>query len=154
MLLEVGQITKPHGLKGEVIVKLSTNHDERVAPGTVLETDRGPMTIETSSPHQHGWIVRFSGMATREAAEAARGLILRAEPMDLPDELWIHEAIGSEVVDTAGVPLGRCVSVEANPARLALMFVSRADLNARYPAMTASFGVSLSWNMPTVRIRT
>jgi len=116
MLLEVGQITKPHGLKGEVIVKLSTNHDERVAPGTVLETDRGPMTIETSSPHQHGWIVRFSGMATREAAEAARGLILRAEPMDLPDELWIHEAIGSEVVDTAGVPLGRCVSVEANPA--------------------------------------
>ena len=116
MLLEVGQITKPHGLKGEVIVKLSTNHDERVAPGTVLETDRGPMTIETSSPHQHGWIVRFSGMTTREAAEAARGLILRAEPMDLPDELWVHEAIGAEVVDTAGVALGRCVSVEANPA--------------------------------------
>jgi 16S rRNA processing protein RimM len=116
VLLEVGQITKPHGLKGEVIVKLSTNHDERVAPGTVLETDRGPMTIETSSPHQHGWIVRFSGMTTREAAEAARGLILRAEPMDLPDELWVHEAIGAEVVDTGGISLGRCVSVEANPA--------------------------------------
>ena len=116
MLLEVGQITKPHGLKGEVIVKLSTNHDERVAPGTVLETDRGPMTIEASSPHQHGWIVRFSGMTTREQAEAARGLLLRAEPLDDPDQLWIHEVIGSAVVDTVGAALGICVSVEANPA--------------------------------------
>ena len=116
MLLEVGQITKPHGLKGEVIVKLSTNHDERVTPGSVLETDRGPLTIEASSRHQHGWIVRFSTITTREEAEAARGLILRAEPLDDDDELWVHEVIGSDVVDTAGTALGVCVSVESNPA--------------------------------------
>jgi len=116
MLLEVGRITKPHGLKGEVIVKLSTNHDERVTPGTVLETDRGALTIEASSPHQNGWIVRFATITTREEAEAVRGLVLRAEPLEGTGELWIHEVIGAEVVDTAGSSLGRCVSVEANPA--------------------------------------
>ena len=32
-LLGVGRIVKPHGLRGDVIVSLSTNRDERVAPG-------------------------------------------------------------------------------------------------------------------------
>ena len=115
-MLEVGQITKPHGLKGEVIVKLSTNHNERLDPGTVLNTDRGPITVESSSPHQHGWIVRFDTIATREEADAARGLMLRAEPLEKPDELWVHELIESEVIDTVGTVLGRCVAIEANPA--------------------------------------
>ena len=33
-----------------------------------------------------------------------------------PGELWVHELIGAEVRDRAGVVLGRVVSVEANPA--------------------------------------
>jgi len=102
VLLEVGQITKPHGLRGEVFVKLSTNRDERLTAGTVLQTDRGPLIVETSSPHQNGWIVRFATISTREEAEAARGLVLRAEPLDDPEQLWIHEVIGSDVVDTTG----------------------------------------------------
>ena len=36
MLLEVGKITRPQGLQGEVMVSLTTNHTERLAPGTAL----------------------------------------------------------------------------------------------------------------------
>src|SRR3954471_7741066 len=115
-LLEIGQITKPHGLKGEVFVKLSTNRGERLEPGAVLQSDRGPMRVDAASAHQNGWIVRFDTISTREDAEAARGLVLRAEPLDLPDELWVHELIDAKVVDVAGTALGRCVAVEANPA--------------------------------------
>ena len=45
-MLEVGQIVKPHGLKGEVIVRMITNRpEERVAPGFVFSTDRGDLTL-------------------------------------------------------------------------------------------------------------
>jgi ribosomal 30S subunit maturation factor RimM len=39
--LHVGEIVKPHGLRGDVIVSLATNRTERVAPGSVLTTDDG-----------------------------------------------------------------------------------------------------------------
>ena len=41
-LLEIGQVGKPHGLRGDVMVHLSTNRPERVDVGTVLQSERGP----------------------------------------------------------------------------------------------------------------
>ncbi|HET6967605.1 MAG TPA: ribosome maturation factor RimM, partial [Ornithinibacter sp.] len=113
---EVGRVAKPHGLRGEVVVALSTNRPERVAKGTVLQTDDGPLTITASRPHQHRWIVRFDGVDTREAAEALHGVVLRAEPLDDPDALWVHELVGSEVVELDGTARGRVAAVLANPA--------------------------------------
>ena len=115
-LLEVGRITKAHGIRGEVIVELSTNRTERVAPGAVLQTDRGPITVVRSTPHQSRWIVAFVGIEGRTAAEALRGVTLRAEPIADPDSLWVHELIGSRVMDTSGIDRGVVVSVIANPA--------------------------------------
>ena len=115
-MLEVGHITKPHGLKGDVIVKLLTNREERLESGARLDSDRGMLTVVRAAPHQNGWLVRFDELRSREDAEAARGLVLRAAPLDLPDELWVHELVDAEIVDTAGIALGRCVAVEANPA--------------------------------------
>jgi 16S rRNA processing protein RimM len=114
--LEVGRITKPHGLRGEVIVELVTDRVERVTPGAVLQSDAGPLTIERSSAHQGRWIVEFAGVDTREAAEGLRGTVLLAEPLDDPDALWVHDLIGSDVVDMGGIRRGRVVSVVANPA--------------------------------------
>jgi 16S rRNA processing protein RimM len=115
-MLDVGRIVKPHGLKGEVVVELSTNRPERMDAGTVLSSDRGDLTVVRSSPFQDRWIVVFEGVASREDADALRGVVLRAEPLEDPDALWVHELIGSDVVDTAGSALGRVASVQANPA--------------------------------------
>ena len=114
--LEVGRITKAHGIRGEVIVELSTNRTERVAPGSVLFTDVGNMTVARSSPHQSRWIVSFEGVEGRSAAESLRGTVLRADPIEDPDALWVHDLIGSTVVDTAGVERGVVTAVVANPA--------------------------------------
>src|SRR5437868_4487951 len=105
-MLEVGQVVKPHGLKGEVIVRMITNRpEERVVPGFVFASDRGELTIEYATPHQGRWIVAFAGLTDRDGAEALRGTVLLAEPLAGgadDDTLWIHELIGAEVVDVDG----------------------------------------------------
>ena len=116
MLLEIGQITKAHGIRGEVFVKLITDRSERLEPGTVLESDRGPLTVRTSRPHQNGWLVQFAGVPDRTAAEGMRGVVLRAEPIDDPDVLWVHELVGCRVVGMDGRDHGQVTAVEANPA--------------------------------------
>lgn len=114
--LEVGRITKAHGLRGEVIVVLGTDRAERVEPGAVLHAGERQLVVVGSRRHQNGWIVQFDGIAGREAAEALRGLVLSAEPLDDPDVLWVHELIGCTVVDTDGTERGVVESVQANPA--------------------------------------
>ena len=115
-LLEVGRVTKPHGTKGEVVVELVTDRVERVAPGSVLSTPAGNLTVAQSTPHHGRWIVRFEGVGTRDEAEALRGVALLAEPLADPGALWVHVLIGADVVDAAGTRRGTVVSVVANPA--------------------------------------
>jgi 16S rRNA processing protein RimM len=56
-------------------------------------------------------------VASREAADALRGKILRAEPLHDPDTLWAHEVVGAEVVLLGDERVvGSCVAVIANPA--------------------------------------
>lgn len=115
-MLEVGRVAKPHGLAGEVIVALVTNRPERLAPGSVLTTATGELTVQASSPHQGRWIVRFVGVSGREAAEALRGTVLSAPALDDPDEFWVHELVGAEVAGLDGCSYGTVVELEANPA--------------------------------------
>jgi 16S rRNA processing protein RimM len=115
-VLEVGRVVKPHGLRGEVIVDLVTNRTERVAPGSVLSTPSGALRVVRSTPHQRRWIVAFDGVTDHDGAEALRGAVLSAEPLDDPGSLWVHELVGKEVVGVDGRWYGRVVSVEANPA--------------------------------------
>jgi 16S rRNA processing protein RimM len=116
-VLLVGRITRSHGLRGEVVVDLLSSEPElRLAVGAELATDRGPLVVEAARPHQGKWLVVFEGVLGREAADALRGTELRAEPIDDPDALWVHDLVGASVVDAAGVERGTVVAVLANPA--------------------------------------
>jgi 16S rRNA processing protein RimM len=115
-MLEIGRVTKAHGLRGEVVVLLTTDRHERVEPGAVLSSDRGELVVAESRPHQDRWLVRFDSCHSREDADALRGLLLRAEPLEDPDELWVHELIGCTMLDGAGIDRGKVVAVVANPA--------------------------------------
>jgi 16S rRNA processing protein RimM len=117
VMLQVAQVVKPHGLRGDVIVTLSTNRTERLAPGSVLSTGEGrPMTVVHSAPHGNRFLVSFDGLSRLEDAEALRGTELFAAPLTDPNELWVHELIGAEVVDAGGAVLGTVESVQENPA--------------------------------------
>jgi len=113
--LEVGRIGKAHGLAGEVRVNL-WSESSRLEPGSVLTTDRGPLTVVSSRPHQGRHLVCFEGIDGREGADALRGLLLRARPIERPGTLWVHELVGATVVSSDGRELGVVAAVEANPA--------------------------------------
>jgi 16S rRNA processing protein RimM len=130
-LLEVGRIEKPHGLRGQVIVRLLTNRVERLHPGTELVASAGPLRVLTASPHGDRWLVTFHGVDTREAADALRGTVLSAPPIDDPDELWVHDLVGAEVID-GGVARGRVVEVQANPASDLLVLDTGALVPVRF----------------------
>jgi 16S rRNA processing protein RimM len=115
--LEVGRVGRPHGLGGEVAVTFTSDRAERHAVGAVLYLDDRALVVETARPHQGRWLIRFEGVADRDAATALRGAVLSAEPLDgEPDEWWVHELVGAEVVDVGGHHHGRVAAVEANPA--------------------------------------
>lgn len=86
-------------------------------PGTTLDSSLGrPLTIVRSRRQARHWLVVFEGLADREGADALRGVVLSAEPIDDPDAVWVADLIGAEVFDTSGGRLGDVVAIEANPA--------------------------------------
>jgi 16S rRNA processing protein RimM len=127
-MLEVGRITKPHGVRGDVLVLLSTERTSRLDPGSVLHTARGPLTVVSSSRHQDRWIVHFEGFTDRDQVEAWRGVALEAEALDDGDGdvLWVHELVGSTVALGDGTAMGTVTEVESNPAADLLVLDSGA----------------------------
>jgi 16S rRNA processing protein RimM len=120
-VLEVGRVVRPHGLRGQVVVELWTNREERMAPGSELVTGGRTLEVRTATrqPEAGGrprWLVSFSGVDGLEEAEAIRDAVLTAPPMEVAGALWIHELIGTGLYDAAGRFVGRVEAVEANPA--------------------------------------
>lgn len=131
-LLVVGRVGRPHGLRGEVYVNLSTDRTERLDPGTRLVAGDRTLVVKASRPHQDRWLVEFEGVEDRTAAEAITSVELRAEPIDDPDAVWVHDLIGSLVVEPDGTERGRCTAVIANPADDILELDSGALVPARF----------------------
>jgi 16S rRNA processing protein RimM len=109
-----------------VIVSLVTDRTERLAPGAVLQTARGPLVVDASRPHQQSWIVAFEGVLSRNDAETLRNTVLLAERLDDVDADWVHELIGATVTTVGGDDLGTVQAVEDNPAADLLVLASGA----------------------------
>ncbi|MBC2962089.1 ribosome maturation factor RimM [Nocardioides deserti] len=120
MELVVGRIGKPHGLRGEVTVDVRTDEPERrYAVGSRLraEPPQGSasplraLTVASSRWHQTTLLVAFEEIGDRNAAEAARGIVLHATvPVDEtpadPDEYYDHQLVGLAAYDLEGAELG------------------------------------------------
>lgn len=116
-LLEVGRVDRGHGLRGEVVVTLTSDRTERLAPGAHLWVGETEREVAASRPHQQRWLVHFAGIGRREEADALRGAVLRAAPLDVDDgTLWVHELVGAVVALPDGREAGTVVAVQDNPA--------------------------------------
>ncbi len=137
-LLEVGRIDKPHGLRGDVVVTLTTTETVRVAHGSRLWAGDRQLVVAASRPHQHRFIVTFEGVLSREDAEALAWTPLRAEPLDDADsdtddeELWVHRLVGSAVVEPDGTDRGTVEAVQDNPASDLLVLDTGALVPLRF----------------------
>lgn len=121
-LLEVGWISKVHGLRGDILIKPISNVKERFTPGSrvVAKNASGErdLVIVSAKPYNDRILIHFEGIDTREQAESLRGSALLGE--SLPDgdeeELYVHEIIGAQVFDSDGNSRGVVTAVQANPA--------------------------------------
>ncbi|WP_170318888.1 ribosome maturation factor RimM [Allorhizocola rhizosphaerae] len=121
-MLTVGQIVRPHGIRGEVIVEVRTDEPElRFREGSVVVAGPSRLTVTSARPHLGRLIVTFAEIPDRDAAEAARGLELEVdseaiEPPSDPDEFHDHQLVGLTVITVGGELVGRVARVEHAPA--------------------------------------
>jgi 16S rRNA processing protein RimM len=114
MQLVVGQIGRPHGIRGEVTVLVRTDDpDLRFEPGSALATEpasRGPLTVAAARWHSGRLLIVFEGYADRDQAEELRGTLLVVDSADVgpagPEEFRDHELIGLDVLTRSGEPVG------------------------------------------------
>ena len=101
--LEIGRIGRPHGVRGDVMVTLTTNLEARVSVGTTWWVGDREMTVESSRPHQGRHIVHLSGLDDRDAAAALTGARVFAPRLDdAPDgEVWVRVRARGASVDEA-----------------------------------------------------
>jgi 16S rRNA processing protein RimM len=118
----VGAFAGAFGVKGEVRLKSFTAEPEAIVDYGPLSSEDGATAyaIEITRPIQNGFAARVKGVATKEDADALRGVRLFAERDALPslpdDEYYHADLIGLEVVDTGGKRLGTVSAVHNHGA--------------------------------------
>jgi 16S rRNA processing protein RimM len=132
----VGMIRNAQGIRGEVVVEPITDAPDAVfASGrhVLLGDSTGDISraglehsllVESARPFKGGLIVKFGGLADRNAAELLRGRYLLApfdelEPLGT-DEVYLHDLIGMRVELDNGEKVGEVKSYYELPQGLTL----------------------------------
>lgn len=137
VLLEVGRVGRAHGLRGEVHVVAVSNVVARFEPGSQLQVGDEQLVVDAARPAGNGWVVHFTGVDDRNAAEALRGRAVLGEAIaSADDELFVHDVVGADVQDRSGTRLGRVDAVQANPAHDLLVLETGALIPAVFVVET------------------
>jgi 16S rRNA processing protein RimM len=121
--LLLGQVLRPHGVRGELRLEVMTDYPERIVPGGMvyLGTDpddtRSAEEYEVASVRRHlqYLIIRLAGIEDRNEAETLRDRYVmvaldQAVPLE-EDEFYLFQAIGLEVSTEEHEALGRVSEV-------------------------------------------
>lgn len=139
-LLVAAVIGSARGLRGEVTVSVRTDRADTVlAPGETLTTsvDRpSTLTITRIREHAGRVLLQFLEVATREEAEALRGVELLVPPTEEDDAWYPGDLVGLEVLDLSGNRLGTVKALLAAPAH-DLLVVDNEGVEVMVPFVSA-----------------
>ena len=153
--IEVGRISRPHGVHGEVRVALSSDNPARFAPGVKLCARPGRVGVASSQLREQVWltidsvrgdesfpIVAFSEIASRDRAEAFGGYVLEITSSQLPElddgEYYPFDLIGLQARDLLGSVLGRVTDVLESAAHGILVVSLESGGEALVPFVLAA----------------
>jgi 16S rRNA processing protein RimM len=153
--IEVGRVSRPHGVHGEVRVTLSSDNPERFRPGATLHARPGRagvagsrlrgqarLTVATVRGDEDFPIVGFTEIPDRDRAEAFSGYLLEVRATELPeleeDEFYPFDLIGLEAREPSGAVLGRVVDALESPAHAILVVALDVGGEALVPFVEAA----------------
>ena len=103
--LNVGFLRRPHGVRGEIMLEIQTEHPEIFIPETrfYLGEEYLPYIIASSRPHKKGILLSFEGIQDRDKIGEFRNTHVYAKISELPnipkDKFYDYEIIGLEVIE-------------------------------------------------------
>lgn len=115
--LLLGEILRPHGVRGELRMRIHTDYPERIAELETVYLGRGtddqrarPYTVQAARFHHDYLLLQLEDIPDRSAAERLRGLkvmidFANAIPLD-DDEVYLYQLIGLRVESETGEVLG------------------------------------------------
>ena len=125
-LVMIGEIVKPHGIRGEVKVYSYSGqpenfrHYKEVILQEPAESRTATYKITRSREQAKLTILQLEGVASREAAEALKGSRVFLKKTDFPeldsDEYYWHQLVGMQVFTDAGKKLGEVSSIFSTSA--------------------------------------
>jgi 16S rRNA processing protein RimM len=120
--LQLGDILRPHGIKGELRVRVLTDYPERLPAlkhvylgGTPTDPKPRPYTISRVRFDRQYALITFEGIDDRDSADMLRGLALMvaiedAVPLE-EGEVYLFQLIGMRVVLEDGTDIGEIIDI-------------------------------------------
>jgi 16S rRNA processing protein RimM len=133
--IALGKIKKAHGVRGEASVESWTEYErfEEISEVTLVspdETQTRAATIENVRENRGRALIKFSGIETPEEMQTLREWTIeipetQARKLD-PDEYFLHDLVGLQLVDREGNDRGQVIDVFEGGGGL-LLTVRRGD---------------------------
>lgn len=157
----IGEVIRAHGIRGEVRARATGPTLGALAVGDDVDvTDRDgrrrQMRIASRTDAGDTLLLGFSGLTTRDAAEALRGAVIsvdarRLRPPAGPDEFYVRELIGC-TVRVGDAVLGTVAEVITRPANDVLEVATRQGPRVLLP-FTRDAVLAIDLPGRTIRLR-
>ncbi len=123
VLISVGRVSRPHGLHGELKIRIFSGSVDNLGPGVRLvlriEGTERETRVTAVRPLKKQFLFRLEGVDSIEEAEKCRDaeILLGEEALGDPgpEGYYWYQVIGLPVVDEEGQELGRVADIIATP---------------------------------------
>jgi 16S rRNA processing protein RimM len=113
--IEIGRITRVHGIRGEVVITTHDPESDLLDQLTTLWIGGVVREVARARSTPRGWLIQLAGVATRNDTEALRGQVVEVERTALElddDEVLLDDLIGCRVQRVDGAPWGTIAAIE------------------------------------------
>ena len=116
--VEVGTVTRPHGVRGEVHVRMHHPGSDVLARVDAVWLGDSRHDVVRARAQKNDWLVTLTGVDDRDAAEALRGRPLSVDRAFIAlatDEVLLADLVGCEVTDETLGSLGHITRLALGP---------------------------------------
>lgn len=113
--IEIGRISKAHGIRGEVVVVTHDAESEVLGDAETIWVGGVSRKILEARGTHRGWLIQFEGVATRNDAELLRGQLVEVDRDALEledDDVLLSDLVGCKVQKVDGTPWGEIAEID------------------------------------------